>query len=517
MRTFYLCTTAFICGFCVMGLELLGFRLFAPTFGYSSYVWGSLIGIILAALSIGYVFGGRLADKRPQSPILFKLIVVAGCYLFLMLLLYRKVLDVSYMKLGTIWGAFAATIVMYGVPMVLLSTASPFIIRLLSVQQRAGSIAGGIYAISNTGSILGTFATAFFLIRALGSHATFLLFSSIVLVVGIAGLIPRSPKWAASLALVFIAVFLFPRPGENIAPGEQLALRSESFYNDIRVIKRTDGSKALSVNRWTSYSVSVGENDNYLTGDSYYDYFNAAALLTEPREILILGMGAGTSAKQYLHFFPEAHVDAVEIDPEIIRIAKDEFGVKESDKLKIFAEDARPYLRKTEKKYDVIEADMFQGGPYVPFYVTTKEFYQLVADHLLPDGVVVMNVISLSDDHTLLCSIEKTLKTVFPTVFAIRVGRTSNYLLTALKRKTTVPGEVKRILTAKREILSKVVDEARKASHLGLSRVISDFTNNIVFLPENEAAHVFTDDKADVERVTFKMVDKYLRRVPLRQ
>jgi len=177
--------------------------------------------------------------------------------------------------------------------------------------------------------------------------------------------------------------------------------------------------------------------------------------------------------------------------------------VKEGPRLKIFAEDARPYLRKTKKKYDLVEVDMFQGGPYVPFYVTTEEFFQSVSDHLLPKGVVVMNVLSLSDDETLLCSIEKTLKRVFPTVFAVRVGETSNFLLTALKRKITVPGEVSRILAAK------------SASHRPLSKVINNFTNNIVFLPENEQAHVFTDDKTDVERVTFRMVDKYLRRVPL--
>jgi len=501
LRTFYLGATAFTCGFCVMGLELLGFRLFGPTFGYSSYVWGSLIGIILAALSVGYIFGGRLADKKPQSAVLFKLIVGAGCYLFVMLLVYRKVLDVSFMKFGTIWGALVATIIIFGVPMVLLSTVSPFIIRLLTVQQKAGEIAGGIYGLSTIGSILGTFVTSFVLIGVLGSHLTLLLFSSIVLLVGIAGLVSRSPKWAASVLLALIAPFSFPRAEKNVI------LRKESFYNDIRVLEKEDGKKALSVNRWTSYSVSVGEKDNYLTETSYYDYFNAAALLTEPREILVLGMGAGTSVKQYLHFFPEAHVDAVEIDPEIIRIAKDEeyFGVKEGPRLKIFSQDARPYLRKSNKKYDVIEVDMFQGGPYVPFYVTTKEFFQAVSDHLLPGGVVVMNVLSLGDDQTLLCSIEKTLKVVFPTVFAIRVGVSSNYLLTALKKKVSVPGGVRTILTAKR------------ALHGKLYSVITRFIDKIIFLPENEAAHVFTDDKADVERVTFQMVDKYLRQIPLRE
>jgi len=501
LKTICLGITAFIGGFCIMGLELLGFRLFAPTFGYSNYVWGSLIGIILAALSIGYVFGGRLADKRPRAPVLFKLIVAAGCYLFVMLLLYRKILDACYMKLGTVMGSIIATCVIYGAPMVLLSMISPFVIRLLTVQQKAGSIAGGIYGISNTGSILGTFVTAFVLVRVLGSHLTLILFSSIILVVGVVGLVSHSPKWAASLLVVAIAPFSFPRRAEN------LILRRESFYNDLRVIKREDGKKALAVNRWTSYSVAVSEEENYLTGKSYYDYFNAAALLTEPKDILVLGMGAGTSVKQYLHFFPEAHIDAVEIDPEIIRIAKDPkyFGVEEGPRLKIFAEDARPFLRKSEKKYDVIEVDMFQGGPYVPFYVTSKEFFALVAEHLRPSGLMMMNVMSLTDEWTLLCSIKKTIETAFPTVFAVRVGRSSNYLLVGLKKETSVPGGVSKIL------------ERKRWAHNELRKVISDFIDGIVFLPELEAAQVFTDDKSDIERVTFKMVDKYVKEIPLRE
>jgi spermidine synthase len=503
LRTFYLAITAFICGFCVMGLELLGFRLFGPTFGYSSYVSGSLIGIILAALSIGYIFGGRLADKRPRASLLYKLIVLAGGYLFLMLPLYRRILDASYMKMGTVVGSMAATFTIYGVPMILLSMVSPFVIRLLTLEEsgeNVGKIAGGIYGLSTIGSILGTFGTAFFLIWALGSHMTLLLLATVVLLVGVGGLLASARKWAVAVLLVAIAPFSFPRAEKD------LLLRRESFYNDIRVLEREDGTKSLSVNRWTSYSVAVSEETEYLTGRSYYDFYNAAALLTEPREILILGMGAGTSVKQYLHFFPEAHIDAVEIDPEIIRIAKDRryFGIKEGPRLKIFAEDARPFLRKARgKRYQMIEVDMFQGGPYVPFYVTSKEFFALVSDHLAEDGVVAMNVLSLTDDLTLLCSIEKTLKTVFPNVFAVRVDEGSNYLLVCMKRKLPVPGGVTKVLQLKR------------GTHPGLSRVISRFIDGILLLPENEEAHVLTDDKSDVERITFKMTDKYIRQIPL--
>jgi spermidine synthase len=431
-----------------------------------------------------------------------------------MLLLYRGILEFSYLKLGTILGSMFATCLIYGPPMVLLSMVSPFIIRLLTVQQKAGSIAGGIYGISNTGSILGTFLTAFVLIRVLGSHLTLILLSSIILAVGLVGLVSHSRKnlqagtpavhrkWLVSLIVVAIAPFSFPRRAEN------LLHRRESFYNDLRVLKREDGRMTLSVNRWTSYSVALSEKEGYLTGRSYYDYFNAAALLTEPREILVLGMGAGTSVKQYLHFFPEANIEAVEIDPEIIRIAKDKryFGVEEGPRLKIFAADARPFLSKTEKKYDVIEVDMFQGGPYVPFYVTSKEFFESVAEHLQPNGVMMMNVLSLSDNWTLLCSIEKTIKAAsFPTVLTVRVGRSSNYLLIGLKQKVNVPGEVSEILREK------------MGAHGELRRTINDFIDSIVFLPELEEARVFTDDKSDVERVTFEMVDKYVREIPLKE
>jgi len=153
----------------------------------------------------------------------------------------------------------------------------------------------------------------------------------------------------------------------------------------------------------------------------------------------------------------------------------------------------------------VIEVDMFQGGPYVPFYVTSKEFFALAADHLRPQGIMMMNVLSLRDEWTLLCSIKKTIETAFPTVFAVRVARSSNYLLIGMTEETSVPGEVTEILNQKR------------ASHRDLGRVINDFIEGIVFLPELESAHVFTDDKSDIEDVTFKMVDKYVKEIPLRE
>jgi len=216
-----------------MGLELCGFRLFSPIFGYSIYVSGSLIGIIMVALSFGYIIGGKLADKYRSRKLLYQLILAAGCYCFLVVLIYRSVLDFCFKsvarEMGTIAGILFATIIIYGPSMFLLSMVSPYIIRLLAHEDDVGSTAGSVYGISTIGSIFGTFLTSFVLVSAIGSHWTMIIFSSLVLLIGIAGLAREGRSYLIALAVFAVIPFSMPKP----APG--VLLHTESFYNDIRV------------------------------------------------------------------------------------------------------------------------------------------------------------------------------------------------------------------------------------------------------------------------------------------
>lgn len=496
---FALFLTAFISGFSILALELLAFRLFAPRFGYSTYVSASIVGSVLFVLSIGYVLGGSIADRSPRPGVMYAIILCAGIYMFPMLFLYKQVIDRAFLKFGTIAGSVLAALAIYAVPMILLSTVSPFVIKLLALQRNVGRTAGMVFFVSTIGSLLGTFLTPLVLIYFFGSHLTLVILSSTVLLLGVLGMLPFNFKAAVALVLFGLVPISFPKPDKNVV------YEKESFYNNLRVIRHANGQFSLSVNFWTWYSVSVSARNNYLTtaadeidrGDDYhyYDYFAVVPMLAGGKDILILGMGAGTSVRQFEHFYPNASIDAVEIDPEIIRIAGEKwFDVRETERIKIYPLDARPFLSTTDKKYDVIELDMFQGGPNIPFYVTTVEFYRSISDHLNPGGVVTMNVLQLGDDKRLAGSVGKTLLRVFPRVYASQ--HRGNIILLAFK-------EDRELI----EVNARLKREAEKypvlkpvATNFGLS----EFT-------DYPGSQVFTDDKANIEILTFSMVEKSLR------
>jgi len=382
------------------------------------------------------------------------------------------------------------TILLYGPPTALLGMTSPFIIRLVVEKDRVGTAAGTIYALSTVGSILGSFVTPFVLVPEIGAHMTLIIMAAIVLVVGVIGLAGVRRRWVAAVLALALLPFSVPKEAEEVV------LRVQSPYSDLQV-ERDDATHPptyrLAVNDWAWYSKGVP--DTFRTG-SYFDYFLLGPALVPVEEMAILGMGAGTSIKQFQHFFPAIHIDAVEIDPWVVKIAKDTryFGVKEGPKLTIYTEDARPYLRRCEKRYDLVEIDMFQGGPLIPFYVVTEEFFRLVSDRMSEDGVAITNVIALANDRLLISCIAKTMQQAFPSVYVLQVPAKSNFLVFAFKREMP-PAEVRRRL--------------RAVSTAGLVELASSAADGFTVPDPYPGTHVLTDDKADVAHITFNMLRRY--------
>src|SRR3990172_4148128 len=160
----------FVCGAVLMGLEIVGSRILAPYFGNSIFVWGSLISVVLAALSLGYWLGGIAADRWPRLSVLGVLIAVPGIMIALLPFAYPALnRAIATGDLGTRLSPLVSCAVLFLVPSVFLGTISPFAVRL---QARAvasvGTTAGGLYAVSTAGSIAGTLITAFYLITILG-------------------------------------------------------------------------------------------------------------------------------------------------------------------------------------------------------------------------------------------------------------------------------------------------------------------------------------------------------------
>ncbi len=379
-----------------LATEISASRLLAPYYGSSTIVWANLIGLVLLALLLGYWLGGRLADRRPEPRLLGRLVLGAALFVAAIPFVTEPILDVAAegldeLSAGAVVGSFFATLFLFAPPVLLLGMVSPFAIRLAIAEvESAGAVAGRLYALSTAGSLLGTFLPALVTIPAFGTQRTLLL-SAAVLAVSGALLLPRR---SLAVAVALMGLVLLP-PGE-VRAGEGLIHEQESRYQFIRVTER-DGIRRLYLNEGVAVH-SLWREDAVLTG-GVWDTFLAVPLLLEraPERLAVLGNAGGTVARAFGEFYPDVEIDGVEIDPAVTDVAYRYFGLADNPRVTTHDADARPFLRRTERRYDLIYADAYHQ-PYVPFYLATQEFFELVRSRLEPGGLVVAdNVLSHVD------------------------------------------------------------------------------------------------------------------------
>jgi spermidine synthase len=384
----------FCVGATTLGAEIAAARLMAPFFGDSTIIWANTIAVVLVALSIGYWFGGRMADRRPELGGLCQLVLVAAALLGVVPIVAHPFLTLSVdafdtVSVGAFAGSLLGVLVLVAVPVLMLGAVSPWAIRLkLHAVEDSGETAGRMYAISTVGSLVGTFASALLLIPLVGTHRTFLVFA---LVLGVVAAFGVSRRWLIVPAA--IAVLIAIPPGSiKTASGATVLHEAETRYQYARVVQAPDGERSLELNEGHAIH-SVWRRGTVLTGN-YWDAFLVdpqAALGRAPEKLAMLGTAAGTTARAYQHYFPETTVDAVEIDGELLDIGRRWFGLRPGPRLRLHTQDARPFLRSTHERYDAIFVDAYRQ-PYIPFYLTTKEFFALVRDRLTPGGVVAINI-----------------------------------------------------------------------------------------------------------------------------
>jgi spermidine synthase len=481
----------FVAGAAVMGLELVGLRLLAPRFGASTYVWGGLLGTIMAALAVGYLLGGALADRRPRPAWVFGLLVAGGAWVAGSLLATEAALDAAE-GLGATLGPLLATALLLAPPMLLLGSVSPFVIRLEARLASLGVTAGRVFALSTAGSLAGTFVTAFWWIPAYGCRSTLRVLVAALVVPGALGLAwPRSRATRAALALALAALPALV-PDAPLPSG--IVHAEESPYNTV-FVEEQGGNRLLRLNdpRRGFHSVQMGRG--MLTG-AYYDVLYLGPLLAGGRNVLVLGMGGGTTVRAYRRYYPGARVTAVEIDPVIVRVAHELMGVGRGADLEVHVEDARPFLKRGKGAFDVIEVDLFAGGPYAPFYCLTREFFEAVRARLAPSGLVSMNVYAPGGDRTLAGAVVATLAAVFPTVLELPLAE--ERVLLAFREQAPVD-----------RLRARLADPAVPEELRGVAR----HTAAALRPADARPAAVLTDDRAPVEPLTRAMI---LRRDRLR-
>ena len=505
---YYLYITEFFAGMAVMAVELGASRLLAPYFSSSQIVWTIIIGTIMIAMALGNVAGGKWADKDADPAKLFRRILISAVWIaFIPVIGKYIILAITGILIFTvstgllIWSSLIACMVIFVFPLFLLGTVTPSLIKYtISDIEESGSVAGRLGACNTIRSIIGTFLPTFVTIPSVGTGITFLIFSGVLLVLGLLFFISRKtkPVLCAVSTVLFVVACIFGHGSHFAVLTADITYEGESVYNYLQV-RDTQDATYLSTNvLFGVQSVKMKSGD--LTG-MYYDYALAAPAMTMGYEnggdipegaykpdILILGMGTGTFAVQCEKYFPGCNITGVEIDDKITDLAHSYFDLPED--IKVYTYDGRAFLEADSGKYDVILVDAYQDIT-IPFQMSSYEFFDLVKDHLKDNGVMVMNMNMHGNGETDITTyLSDTVASVFPNVATVNVKGSTNRELFA-----SVNTDLFRSLECNADFSS---DEKLNRQ---LGKVLAGLTSY------EETGLVFTDDKAPVELLGMEVID----------
>jgi spermidine synthase len=504
----YLYFTVFISGMTSLAAEFGASRLLGNVFGTSNLVWAAIIGLILIYLTVGYFLGGRWADKSPRPQTLYAILAWGAFSLGVVPYVSSPVLRAAAnafdgLQLGVMAGAFAGVLILFTVPVTLLGMISPFAIRLsMDDAGRAGNVAGTIYGVSTIGSFLGTFLPTLILIPTIGTTHTFLVFSLTLLVVALIGL-GLSSGWKKTLvyllmvaALLLLAVF-GGKGGIKKSAGQ--VYETESAYNYIQVLEFND-TYYLRLNDGQGVH-SMYNAQTLAYGGPWQQFLVAPFFYPERkpqdiRRIAIVGLAAGTTARQAAAVFPNVVIDGIEIDPKIVEVGRKYFGLNLSN-LNVIIQDGRWGLANSPEKYDLICVDAYRP-PYIPPQLTTQEFFQTAADHLTPDGALAINVGRAPGDRRLIDGLATTLGTIFQSVYVMDIPNTFNSIVYA----TLQPTDVDSLKQNFRELSQD------PAVHPLLIESIFQTATNLQPAPDRTI--VFTDDHAPIEWMTNNLILNFI-------
>ena len=466
----------FLAGGALLSLEIASSRVMAPYFGSSLFVWGSLIGIVLAGLSVGYWLGGIVADRWATPTLFVSVLALAGVLVLVIPYVDGRILDwVVAWDPGPRSNPVVATIAIFGLQSIVLGMVSPLAVKLLARSlERLGRVAGRLFAISTAGSIAGTFATAFFLIPELGTDQLIATLAVVLLVAaGAVALVERlALPSAVALALAGVSVAavmaLEPeQPGSVVAAsqlqnwspvyrqrglderdasveqqyaGYEILYAKDTQYHRVAVVE-DDVARYLRFDN--SFQSGMFVDDPYETRFAYSDYLHLGlAYRPESKRVLFVGLGGGSAPKRMWRDFPALRIDAVEIDPEVVDVAYRFFELPRDDRLQVTAQDGRRFLAQNEGPWDVIALDAFYADS-IPFHLATREFLQLAQSRLAPGGVIVTNVIGAVEgpQSRLLRSMLRTYGTVFPSVAVHPVTEVGDEDLTSVRNVIVVASD----------------------------------------------------------------------------
>lgn len=507
MRTSYIYTAVFFSGLTTLAAELAASRLLQNYFGTSDLIYASIIGLILIYLTAGYFIGGRWADRSPYPRTFFQILAWGAFTVGLIPLVSRPILRLAagafdQLQLGGLIGSFVVVLVLFIIPITLLGTASPFAIRLAIVDPAsAGRVSGRIYGISTLGSFLGTFLPGLLLIPIMGTYRAFIAISALMLLVALY-LLGRTSGWRLVLFYLWMPMVLIILAILGVNGFDKstagMVYETESSYNYIQVL--SDGDY-----RYLRLNEGQGIHSIYHPSNLYYSgpweqvlaapYFNPAPYdPAQLKSVAIVGLAAGTTARQLSEAYGAVQIDGFEIDPKIVEVGRQYFDMNQPN-LNVIVQDGRYGLAHSPRLYQVISIDAYRP-PYIPWHLTTREFFAEVRAHLTEDGVVTINVGRAPNDRSLIDALTATLLTVFPSVHVMDVPGSFNSILYATVQPTTT-----------RNLEANQLQLLRRRANSLILLAVQTAKDNLRPTPEQDV--IFTDDHAPIEWITNNMIIRF--------
>ncbi len=504
----YLLFTVFISGMTTLAAELAASRLIGNVFGTSNIVWASIIGLILIYLTLGYFLGGKWADANPTPAALYRILAWGAFTLGLVPYIAGPVLRSAasafeFLQVGILGASFIAVLILFSVPITLLGTISPFAIRLsVDDTSRSGQISGQIYAISTLGSFIGTFLPTLVTIPAIGTTKTFLLFSLTLLFVALAGLgqfVSRKEMFKHLWMPVVIAIIAVLAAGQSLKQNTGQIYETESAYNYIQVDK-IGGFTILRLNEGQGvhsiYSPDTLQYDGPWDQFLVSPYFYANKKPSDIKRVAIVGLAAGTTARQMNAVYGDIPIDGFELDPKIVEVGQKYFGMTMPN-LNVIIGDGRLNLEQSKFKYDIIAVDAYRP-PYIPAHMTTQEFFGIVASHLTDSGVLTINSASVPGDRRLINGLATTMGAIFPSIYTVDIPGSLNTMIFATKQKTTPEDFAANLLALSND---------PNVSPLLIHTMQVTFAN---LKSGYEITTVYTDDHAPIEWIVNDMVIRFI-------
>jgi spermidine synthase len=473
-----------------MAIEMSAFRLLAPSFGTTQLLITNVIGTIMFALSAGYWIGGRLGDRYPTPRGIYWLVTGSAVLTAAIPLISRPILiwadhAVAAQNFGSFLSSLSAMVFIFMIPLGILGMVSPYAIRTSAKsKETVGASAGKIYSLATVGSIVGTYLPTLIFIPWLGTRATILIFSAVMLLSGGIGLLTiKRGKITTAAVLVVFGCMLYSGLGP-VKGGADTLDENESLYNYIHVIKK-DGRALLYLNEGHGCH-SIHDPNKVLVGGVWDTFLALPAMSTvtdDKMNVLIVGLAGGTIANQLSYYWQKnLHIDGVEIDGKIVDAA-DRFFALDRRYLDVHIADGRRFLASTDDLYNVIILDAFKQ-PYIPFHLATVEFFTKCREHLRPGGVLGINVAVFTENPEFLRMIADTLGAVFPHVYTYNVANDDVAFNNIVLVAASDPPRLK---------------DLAKAFPNGPAKIISFVEKKIKPLAMRDKPRVMTDDWAPIE------------------